>query len=316
MCLKVCRQMMIFTLIFTIGFSSRLSFAANGTSSGGGGGSTIQFKGQAHPFLLDRLTFNPGLAKRSDVTSNSVNPLPPLKNKGQNLSILPREGIREVLIFADNKLKAWIEEFKKRPLTYSTAISLGLMSMIKRTLAKMAFLRTPLRFKILDRYDLNPLLKQANPDIQMAVLYLPKYGAIISESPWDNVDLETQAGLLIHEAIRQIQGAFTYYDLTDWALQAITAKIMDVTPSNDESFAPFVLISPRFLNRCLVTGYQQPGILNSQFSTPDLALATLAVTVSSQLEGLIENKQNQKAIQISERNTSDFLRELVAAGVL
>lgn len=194
---------------------------SSGTESGGGG-SVIRFNGQAQFFLLDRISLNPNLPSVSDPTphifAKSVLQLDPDKK----LSIIKAADLAAFKI-ATLILSTYSNG---RGLLPDSQTTTGFIELVEVALENMAFLKTDSYFATLPRYDLNVGFQEMNPEVIMPILYISEFGAIISVPIWNELDVFTQAGLLIHEAIRQIQGAYQFKDLPDLNLQVLTAIIL------------------------------------------------------------------------------------------
>lgn len=123
--------------------------------------------------------------------------------------------------------------------------------LIRQALNRMAIMRTSYAFKTISRYSLPKRLAKEKPEIVTAILYHNGFGAFISSPIWDQLSRETQAGLLIHEALRQIQFQYGFSDLDDEHLQAITATLVDRSPSLSVELES--LMSPQLRRLCAVS---------------------------------------------------------------
>ncbi len=240
----------------------------------GGGGNVIQFKGQSSPFLLDRLMINPELATQSSDPSQS-----PLS-------------AREM---AQQRLDTWYHA-TLRSHNYTTT---SFIKMVQGALANMPVTEAPYHFKLISRYYLPKEILRLKPKITTAIVYLDGYGAFVSSPIWNNLDVETQAGLLIHESIRQIQFRYGFYDLSDQNLQYLAAHIMDSSPEIMGDLSPY--LSPQLLNLCQVVG-------RSYQSGPRAVIGMIIERNAKQLNETLEMNQNSNHQKVLD---SDSILELL-----
>lgn len=194
-------------------------FAKQEGGGDSGGGSVIRFKGQSHFFLLDRLSRDETLSKRSNLVNRDHLPaeVPDLRSQPKIGPLLPKDQL--AFDFALEKLDAW-----KKILLPIQGPSAALMDLIANSIRQMSYLRTTQLFNVIPAYELSPALKRKRPEIWLAILYQPLLGSIISAPVWDLLDRETQAGLIIHEGLRQIQGVYLFRE-SNLQIQMMTAFI-------------------------------------------------------------------------------------------
>lgn len=225
-----CRASLIFLVVLAGSVLTKSAWAGTSCSCGG---STIIFPGQTRPFLLDRLDFNPGLANRQNpapLASTDLPSIPP----GRQPELGPLlASDQKAFAIARERLHKWEKYF----YITNQRESLLLVAQIEYAMDHMSYLRTTHTFSIPPSFELEPKLRARHPTVSAAILYTPKFGAIISGPAWDAADHETQAGLLIHESMRQLQGGFEGLSgVTDRNIQDITALIMDSDPRSLTSF--------------------------------------------------------------------------------
>lgn len=294
-------------LINSVIDKNNLPSAGMGVESGGGG-TTIRFPGQRTPFLLDRLMIDQTLADRSEPVSNPIYlSYPSLENQPEIGPLLSED--LQVLSFAKRTLEIW-----KAAFIDHQAASLELILLIEQAIDRMSFLRTTHRFRIMPRYVLPPTLSRRKFEIETAVLYVPEYGAILSAPAWDALDVETQAGLIVHESLRQVQNLYGFTDLSDAQLQVITAVIMDVQASAEFSLETFMSTTVRRL--CVVRAIGK----KSQDPAARL-MATIAGSLDDDLEQVLDAGQQQRAGHLvrSEQSDAEFkrlLKQLIKAKIL
>jgi hypothetical protein len=283
------------------------AYATKGGGDSAGGGSTIRCLKQTRPFLLDRLSLNPQLAEKGEVvTALAVQPTMPSEKQSEISSIYQSD--REAFQLAIQKLKSW-----EQGLPDNAATSKALMGILIKTIQGTSYKRTSHQFNKVSRYQLARSLERKCRDIQTAILYLPLYGCIISSPVWDTLDLETQAGLIVHEALRQVQGLHGLYDLTDEQLQSITAQIMDGTPSATSSFQSWM--SPKLTRLCFVTAGATSGTDAS--NAADQAIAKLAISMSSELDSALDQNQKVRSQTLSSPEAlKQLLEKLIKGGIL
>lgn len=297
-----------------------LALAAPASGDGGGdsagGGSTVRFPGMKRAILLDRLTLNPDLAS-APVSDEAERSEVPTSGQPEIGSLIASD--QRAFDLAREKFEAW-----KTRLVAKQKPSLLLLAMIQDAMDNMSYLRTTLEFKEISRYDLAPSLKARHPEVKTVILYAPHYlGALISTPEWDACDTETQAGLLVHEAMRQVQGAYQFNDLTDEQVQAITAMIMDVAPSADASFEPYM--SPKLARnirlRALIVGAKSPTLYCDPVTGAVDHKAIIEILPGRELEQIINIQQGMSASQLmatfaDSAERERLIQDLIRRGIL
>lgn len=210
----------------------------------GGGGSTIRLTADSQPILIDLFTLNP-----------SIKPVPMRKcqvsGKKVGLQLAPFN-LKDEKSFglAKARLDAWEKT------------SPALVHRIRGALDRMTYSLTDSTFREIPKYDLPEAVKDAHPftrekgSVQTAILYVPRYGSIISAPAWKCLDEETRAGLLIHEALRQIQSFYENFPkpkdrFSDEQLQWVTAKIISGSPKGNETLETQEALGARFYTYCV-----------------------------------------------------------------
>jgi hypothetical protein len=311
--LKNLTHIALVTLSLGIILLGRSSLAGPGDS--GGGGSTIRCRKQTHPYLLDRLSLNPGLADLNEVvTTEAVKPSISPERQAEISSTFPSD--EAAFELAIKKLRDM-----ENILPQKERSSKALMEILVKTIQAMSYKRTTHQFNVISRYELSSSLKSKCTAIQTAILYLPHYGGIISSPVWDSLDLETQAGLIVHEALRQVQGLYLLYDLTDEQLQMITALIMDGKSSSDLSFSRWM--SPKLARLAFVTAGANENCANCQTQAQQSQdpvgqlMAKLAVQAVSDSTTVLDKNQRIRSESLDTPETlKELLDKLLKDGIL
>jgi len=267
----------------------------------GGGGNVISFSGQRNFFLLDRLMLNPSLV---DIDSNaSIQVRKKTIERDQAFAAPLNDDDKSALQLANSKLDRWVEQLSSE----NQKVSIELIILIKTALSRMRYVRVPFLFNTQQRFVIPQNLKMKKAQIRTAILYLDKFGAFISTPVWDDLDPETQAGLFIHEAIRQIQFQYGFHDLTDANLQYITALIVDGAFGAPQSFE--FLMSPSLHRLCFVLAVaKRPG--------PNQLLASIAVSNNYSLQMMLDENQKNKSREIVSEIMLGKVRELLRQKIL
>lgn len=282
-----------------------IATAGAGPGDGGGGGSIIRCDKNSPWVLLDRVNRNPSL----------LTPLP----------------IRASAAVGGAKA-AQLQEFEiKNTEAYSRAreilarwkdASPALTRMIEDAMGSVPYLRTSSAFALSPQFTLAPEAKRKCPklEIQTSILYLPKYGSIISAPYWDALDVDTQAGLLIHEAFRQVQMGYLYHT-ENGDLEAVTAQLIDGDPKEKPSPDQSSHIRGKLRNYLDAWGtYRSAGGAESDpkeacshpGSKPqlvDFCALSLAISLNLELNDLIN--QNQIRRTRSEKELQALWQKLV-----
>ena len=181
----------------------------------GGGGSVVRCSPSDPWVLLDRANQNPQLLK-------SATPPPAPSGEAATADLQPMD-VRSLPAFAraSEILDRW------------SSNSPELVKMIREAMVKATYFRTSGRFTIVPQFTMNPALRRLCPRLEQetGIHFLPKFGSIISDPLWREIDLDTQAGLLIHEALRQIQMAYIF-KTANGDLEWITGQLIDGDPKS------------------------------------------------------------------------------------
>lgn len=212
----------ILLLLFFTSSAILPSLAQAGCSSGGGscggGGSVMQLTPGGPWVLLDRVASDPAYTPPSSQSANPASTFSPVFSADTPLKAISIQD-SPAYELAMKKLESW------------KVNSPELVRMIRLTMSQMAYYQTSERIDAIpSQYSLPDQFKKNQTKILSAILYLPDCGSIISAPIWNQLDAETQAGLLIHEALRQIQGAHQFTDFSDAQLENVTDQILDHDP--------------------------------------------------------------------------------------
>lgn len=203
--------MLFLTYILLLG-----SAYASGPGDAGGGGSFVRCSNQQSWRLLDRVNRNPEL-----LTGISKKVISEKKEEGKELQ---RINTSELPAFsrATEMLDRWQDD------------SPQLVKMIDQAMRNVPYFFVNRGLSLSEQFTLanEAKAKCENLEVKTAIRFLPKYGSFISNPLWSSADLDTQAGLLIHEALRQVQ--ITYeFDIKNEDLENITASLVDGLPDPD-----------------------------------------------------------------------------------
>lgn len=220
--------------LFAITLLPVIANAKRGVESGGGGG--VVWANLSHPVLMDYFTI--------------INSVDELQNSSETPSRLEITVSDPLLINKDNK-----EEVKNSNNAYAKAFKiLGQWTSFSyaeiSSLVEVAF-EAPLIWNFTDNklsvppFYLAPSLPEV-AHIEVAAYYYKKdnhsMSVSISRPIWNQMQLRDQAGLLIHEALRQVQFGFgNGYD--DETLQRITAIYLLCKPTNRLNYYMFYLLN-------------------------------------------------------------------------
>ena len=205
-----------------------LSYARGG--DGSGGGTAIQPTPHEHPVLLDYYIANSRFADSPSAANDRILPSTLSKTIGYDrldIKTLPS------YVLAQNRLKAWE---KNSPVV---------VNLIRSALDSMEWSYTPFRQDLCGEAKIaNEQLNFGLP-LESAVVYRKEMGAIISARTWNAMGSYSHGGLLVHEALRQIQ--FAMGEPMEYAvLMNLTAKIMLENP--DQQPAEYTLDQAQWFN--------------------------------------------------------------------
>lgn len=117
-----------------------------------------------------------------------------------------------------------------------------LISLLQEALIRTPWRYTPLDVRLVERFVIPKELGDPKTvSLKPCVLYTKLYGAWISVDCWNSVGDLTQAGIIVHEALRQLQIQY-FYPIDDLLIQMLTAKIMLTEPQIDRSGSSTPLI--------------------------------------------------------------------------
>lgn len=211
-----------------------LAPARAGTSCGCGG-SVVQLSRGGAWVLLDRLSIDPKYDP-GPAAPSSTRPAPP---SGEDFRLARLDAGYSSAF--EGALKV-IDRWKPGSPT--------LARILEETIRRMGYSRTSSTFAELPEHlNVPDLTRKAHPGLKVrtVILYVPKYGSIISEPIWRQLDLETRIGLVIHEALRQLQGPYGYTDLDDKALQRLTGTLMYTDPGKTGTLERLPYLTPELL---------------------------------------------------------------------
>lgn len=198
---------------------------AVGGSSGGGGGSVIQFDIQKEPILLDLLMYHPELRKSKIIKSH--NNFNIQKNNYLEIESLYKSD-EFAFRLARKKLDLWAQTLNGKCKIIQEPLMFELINLVRESINNMFYLRTSKHLIPNDKVFLPENLKLLNPIITTVIHYDRHFGVLISSPIWDTLSTETQAGLIIHEGMRNIQLHYIA-QLSEQQIQKITAIILDTS---------------------------------------------------------------------------------------
>lgn len=187
----------------------------------GGGGGACQASGvnQGFPILLDLAVNDPTLVDRRGADASQLQDSPASRHLGLDYQDMTRDpAYRHAL----QRIKAW-EGGASRKTTLT----------IEQALSQLIFAKTSYRFGAPERAAIPPGSACGDGHTRQVIQYVDSI-AVISIPTWNELGLVSQSGLLIHEALRQIQ-IYDGYHGTDAELEQVTAHIEDNDPRPDES---------------------------------------------------------------------------------
>ncbi len=210
--MKTVRSLLLDLMVVSLTIFGFVSVSyAGGAATGGGSICTTAAVNNGHPMLLDLALSNlpnlidppyTGTRLRDTKVDEALNAGP--INLHQNRAYK----------YALARIKAWGH---KPGSKYS-------MALVKEGLKSIQFLITPLRIKHLSRIYLPPRSICQKANLQTAILFDNGF-LYISLPVWNKLGLLSQAGLLIHESLRNVQ-ILQQLDGTDADLERLTAKIL------------------------------------------------------------------------------------------
>ncbi len=210
--MKTVRSLLLDLMVVSLTIFGFVSVSyAGGAATGGGSICTTAAVNNGHPMLLDLALSNlpnlidqayTGTRLRDTKVAEALNAGP--INLHQNRAYK----------YALARIKAWGH---KPGSKYS-------MALVKEGLKSIQFLITPLRIKHLSRIYLPPRSICQKANLQTAILFDNGF-LYISLPVWNKLGLLSQAGLLIHESLRNVQ-ILQQLDGTDADLERLTAKIL------------------------------------------------------------------------------------------
>lgn len=207
------------TIVFTL-FLSTSAWACGGSCSGGG--STIKISPSSPWILVDLLTTNE-LAKQflPNLSSTSVTAV-------AHSTICSTPSVEEWSLQNEavyQELLQTIESQRQKiPIEATSRLFLDL---VDRALQKIIFLKYNCQLPLTKKIYISNEVQSLRPQkIATVIMYIPHFGAVISEPIWKQLDQKTQWGLILHESIRQIQMFYNFVDLSDKNLQMIVATML------------------------------------------------------------------------------------------
>ena len=315
----VCRKFLLVTISFLI------ASPCFGGAQSGGGGSTISFAGRA-PFLLDRLNLHlelatskkpvDGLPRLSSEKQPEFGPLlasdeAPFQRALEILNgwylILPRRDkaarSRQSFKSKEEQDKAELSEFVIRVMEN---LENGLPEFRNRPGMSLPYMRTTHTFAT-HQYYLPPEVQNLNYVIQTAILYTEEYGSVISGAAFDILDLETQAQLLIHESIRQLQFAY-HFTMDNKSLQDLTALLLE-PPQADKAHRILASMPPTLIGYIqLACGISSEGGL---VPNDDLTISFYNIFARAAISKQLKKRN---ALLNGETGTSEFQKAINEAG--
>lgn len=204
------------------------SLASAGVDISGGGG--VVLRGALSPLLLDFWLVSPNMA---DPQLAFEKPVCAHKKLSEYTSF-DFADVRSTESFkvASSKVNQW--------LTNSPVVA----KLILQALSSMQFKCVNHGIELSRTYEGNI---DAN-SVRTAVLYHKQHGAILSVPVWERLGLKSQAGLLVHEALRHISIQYGLA-LSHISIQNLTAQIFFAQPSAGNSLDDESLLSGHLLDK-------------------------------------------------------------------
>jgi len=194
---------------------------AGGSSSGGGGGS-IFFRSEtdSNPILLDFAAFDPDFWEKHYEGQVPGDPLPTHLAQGDRIRLEDIPAYRLVM----DRLSLW---------DYWSPF---VVSLLRQSIQLMDFRYTQMPLPVSSHYHVPDSLKQryrSRPihqgwSFQTAISY-HTHGTWVNGGLWGQLQLSSQAGLLLHEAFRSIQNIY-FSGISEKELQNIVATVMLTDP--------------------------------------------------------------------------------------
>lgn len=153
-----------------------------------------------------------------------------------SLQMVRTENIRRYQVETFSLAQERIYESLEARLELWKKSSPVLIEAIRKTLRNTRYLYTFVRLPATSRYVHTPATQGLT--VETAVFYHSSIGAIFSAQIYQGLDDASRVGLFIHEALRQIQIAYSDQgdaQMGDQALQDITAKLVLESPAPGET---------------------------------------------------------------------------------
>ncbi len=203
-----------------------------------GGGNVVSFREGCAPILLDSVYLDSGLSESSDTCfPYSVSEQDTAQAISTRALTPLDQADLEVIEIAIKKLSRAKSAFNGN----SQFISAELLTLLESSLRSTTYVKINRELKLNRSFEWpNNLTRQEPIRVETAILFLDRFGAVISTPVWTKLGTQTKVGLLIHEAFRQIQNQYGLHDILDRQIQFLTALILSERLESNVSLEPFM----------------------------------------------------------------------------
>lgn len=164
------------------------------------------------------------------------------------------------------------------------------VDLIREALARAPLFYTTYRIGFLDQHYFIPdelATRDLLDSLKTMAVYSEGFGILVSKADFDSLDERNQIGLLIHESLRHVQISYGL-DLSDRALQSITAAIVLHTPEMDET-----LDSEKYLDGELLRVVQEPAKKREELNAIKTKICAIQKTYESKIRDLNESSEER-----------------------
>ncbi len=235
------------TIAFLI--STSIACAREGGISSGGGTLFMRAPFET-PVLLDFLEIDPNFKESRNPSLKAELPTT------RFAKVVGYETLSVKNLRAYSKVKAKMASWKIN----SPAELSELFERTENAIDKMQFTYTPFRLKVVPEYSMPDGVQIESDQMISAVIYKSYEGARISSPVWDSIGVLTQEGLLVHEALRNLQIS-GQAKMGNSILQKLTAILILETPSS-AAYHRLQHILPESLQQIKALDSRLAGYLN------------------------------------------------------